>query len=253
MIVQKPYVAIAGVLASSLTPFCLWPLSIVSAQDLPTIELAEAGQPLPEPPRTPPPNNTRPGGGLGPDDSSCNAQNTDLRALIPVENPVLTTTAYPTFLFYVPFGAEAIQFGEFSLLHWPGEETRHYKTRFALPESPGIVSVTIPEIPAYALAEEHSYRWYFQLYCDGGDGIQPDLTLEGSVQRVALTPERSQKIQSASPEIWYDALASVASRVQSSPQDNQLQATWRELLLSVDAEDAITTAFVGPILPLEER
>lgn len=70
----------------------------------------------PDPPPNPPPNDTRPGGGLSPQDSSCNSLNQSMQALIPVINPVLTTTDSPTFLFYIPFAADEIQFGEFTLL-----------------------------------------------------------------------------------------------------------------------------------------
>ena len=252
MTLQKLPLAIAGVLASSLALPHLSLLPIAYAQGSPTAETARVDQRPPAPPRTPPLNGTRPGGGLNPSNASCSTLNEGLRALIPIENPVLTATAYPTFLFYVPFGAEEVQFGEFSLLPWPGEETRQYQTRFTLPDSPGIVSVTLPELPEYALAEAQTYRWYFQLYCKAGNGTKPDLTLHGAVQRVALTPERSEKIQSASPEIWYDALANVANRLQTSPPENQLQSQWRELLQLIDAEEFAASTFVGPILPLAE-
>ena len=252
MTFRKLPVAIAGVLASSLTLHHICQPHAVHAQGAPPGETLQATQSPPALPRTPPVNNTRPGGGLNPSDSTCNTLNDGLRALIPVENPVLTATAYPTFLFYIPFGAEEVQFGEFSLLLWPGEEVRHYQTRFTLPGSPGIVSVTLPETPTTALVEGQTYRWYFQLYCKDGDGIQPDLTLNGAVQRVALTPERTLQIQAATPDIWYDALASVAHRLQSFPQDSQLQTQWRELLQLINAEDVTTTSFVGPILPLAE-
>ena len=147
--------------------------------------------------------------------ASCSDLHNGLQALIPIANPVLTTTPYPTFFFYVPVGAEAVQYGEFSLLVWPGEATRHYQTRFTLPASPGVVSITIPELPAHALAEDQIYRWYFQLYCSDEENAQPDFALRGAVQRVAVTPERTQQIQAASPAIWYDSLANLASRLQS--------------------------------------
>ncbi|MDJ0708151.1 MAG: DUF928 domain-containing protein [Leptolyngbyaceae cyanobacterium MO_188.B28] len=253
MTFRKLPIAIAGVLASGLTLHHLSQPHVASAQGITPKETVQAANgSRPEPPKTPPDNNTRPGGGLNPAAATCNILNDGLRALIPVENPVLTASAQPTFLFYIPFGAEEVQFGEFSLLLWPGEEVRHYQTRFTLPDSPGIVSVTLPEAPATALVEGQIYRWYFQLYCKDGDGIQPDLTLNGAVQRVALTPERTQQIQAATPEIWYDALAGVAYGLQHFPQDSQLQTQWRELLQLINAEDVTTTSFAGPILPLAE-
>ena len=206
----------------------------------------------PEPPSTPlPPNRTTPGGGLNPLESSCHAFNEDLRALIPVDNPVLTTAAHPTFLFFNPFEADQVEYGEFSLLLWPGEQERHYSVRFTLPESPGIVSVTIPSLPDNALAEGQLYRWYFQLHCSDNTSLQPDLTVIGSVQRVALTPERIQQIQSISPEVWYDTLARVAEQLQSSPQDSQLQESWSTLLQSINASELTNATFSGSVITLE--
>ncbi len=242
-----------------------WKLAILSSlflgswAILPKIGLAESiaqeiiSQRPPEPPQTPlPPNRTTPGGGLNPTDSSCNEVGETLRALIPVENPVRTTEAHPTFLFFSPFGAGQIDYGEFSLLPWPGEEQRHYSTRFTLPDSPGIVSITLPGLPEYALKEDQPYRWYFQIHCKDNPDAQPDLTLDGAVQRVAPTSVQSPQIQSPSPEIWYDTLALVAKRLQESPQDPQLQEHWRSLLQSIQADDLTTMTFSGAVLPLEE-
>ncbi|MEM9908807.1 MAG: DUF928 domain-containing protein [Cyanobacteria bacterium P01_D01_bin.44] len=247
MMRPKFLLAIAGALVISLMlPLLGLPRSAYT--QLPAVEISQP----PPPPSAPPPNGTRPGGGLEPEDSACSALNEDLQALIPVENPVLTATAYPTILFYVPFGAEEVEYGEFSLLQWPAEDERLYQTRFRLPESPGIVSVTLPNMPTHALAEGQIYRWYFQLYCAGGAGIQPDLTLHGAIQRVALTPRRAQQVQSGAPDIWYDTLAQVAEALQTSPQDTQLRNQWQSLLALIEAEAVEDAAFVGPVLPLEE-
>ncbi|MBD2088835.1 DUF928 domain-containing protein [Microcoleus sp. FACHB-1515] len=221
-------------------------LQAVSAQTV--SDAVTISQRPPNPPPSPPPNDTRPGGGLSPQDSSCNPLNRSMQALIPVTNPVLTTTNSPTFLFYIPFAADQVQFGEFTLLAWPGEEQRLHQIRFTLPQTPGIVSISLP--PQTELQEGNSYRWYFQLYCQDGTGTQPDLTVNGMVERVALTPDRERQIRDATPDIWYDALAQVAGQLQASPQDAQLREKWRSLLQTIDAEDLAQEAIVGSIIPL---
>jgi hypothetical protein len=132
----------------------------------------------PPPPKTPPPDNQRtPGGALGglPNSSnpSCKSTSKPLTALIPVKNPVLTTREHPTFLFYVPYASDEVRVGEFSLLVGPEEKTRLYKTRFTLPQTPGIVSITLPSAPEYALEEGQYYHWYFKLYCQTNTSSQP--------------------------------------------------------------------------------
>lgn len=204
----------------------------------------------PAPPPKLPPNGTRPGGGLNPHNLlSCNSLNHSVRALLPVENPVLTTTDSPTLLFYIPFAADQIKFGEFTLLTWPGEQQRLYQVRFTLPKTPGIVSVKLPSQPA--LQAGNYYRWYFQLYCQNGTGTQPDLTVNGMVQRVERTAERERQIRNATPDIWYDALAQVAAQLQLSPQNPELRSNWRSLLQTIEAEDLAQAPLLGPVVPLE--
>jgi len=179
----------------------------------------------PNPPSNPPPNQTRPGGGLNPDISAmCTPQNESLQALIPVETPVLTASEHPTLFFYVPFGNDVVERAEFSMLVWPGELQRHYKAHILLPESPGIVGVTLPDAPEYALEEGQNYRWYLNVYCQDGRPQQPDLTVNGIVQRVTLTEGGDRQHQSSSPELWHDALASAIEQLEQS-QMTQLRGS----------------------------
>jgi hypothetical protein len=208
-------------------------------------------QAAPPGPRTPPPNDRKPGGGLNPSNPSCKSTSKPLTALIPVKNPVLTAREDPTFLFYVPYASDEVRLGEFSLLVWPGEETRLYKTRFTLPQTPGIVSITLPSAPEYTLKEGQYYHWYFKLYCQTNTSSQPDLDVNGWVQRVTLTPERERKINAATPDVWYDASANLAQSLRASPQDARLRNDWVNLLKSIGSEDLAQEPLVGPVIPLQ--
>jgi hypothetical protein len=251
--------AMLGTLALSLKA-----CEAIASQPLSSLALTQAAKTIepgktisqhpPNPPRDPPPNGTQPGGGLNPSGQlSCTPANTSMRALVPVKNPVLTTTDQPTILFYVPFGSEQVQFGEFSLLPYPKEEQRIYSVRFTLPKTPGIVSVTLPSSSKSALKQGEYYRWYFQLYCRDGDRRKPDLTVHGLLQRTALTTERERQIRAATPEIWYDALARVATQLQVSPQDSKLRQQWRTLLRSIGADHLTQEKVLGPVIPLEQN
>lgn len=209
----------------------------------------------PAPPSTPPPNRTRSGGSLG-GDVVCAAGNQNLMALVPVENPVLTTAERPTLLFYVPFGAEQVAYGEFSVLIGPQETQRLYQTRFRLPAQPGIVSLTLPA-SSEALQENINYHWYFKLYCANLEtnletnpetNAEPQvMQVDGWIQRVALTPERQQQIASASPQIWYDALAQVAAGRLSQPQNSTLQSQWQLLLEQIGQAELVQKPLVGAV------
>ncbi len=203
-----------------------------------------------QPPASPPRNDQiNPGGGLT--DPSCKSMSKPLTALIPVKNPVLTTREHPTFLFYVPYASDEIRVGEFSVLVGLAETTQLYKTRFTLPQTPGIVSITLPSKPEYALEEGKFYHWYFELYCQSNTSSQPDLDVNGWVQRVALTPERERQINAATPDVWYDASANLAQSLRASPQDARLRNDWVNLLKSIGSEDLAQEPLVGPVIPLQ--
>lgn len=225
-------------------------LSYPALAEIPTSTLLSQLPPLP--PRTPPPNRTKPGGGLDPDNPECKSTTKPLTALVPVKNPVLTAAAHPTFLFYVPYRSSEVRMGEFSLLTWPEEKTRVYKTRFTLPQTPGIVSVTLPPAPEHALEVGKSYHWYLQLYCQANTSTQPDLDIDGWVQRVPLTPERERQIKVATPDVWYDASANVAEGLRALPQDGMLRNNWVNLLKLIHSEDLGQESLVGPVIPLKD-
>ena len=215
---------------------------------VPNTSRPRAPQGLPRPPRRPPPNRTRPGGGLNPNVSAlCSSATSDrdtLLALIPIENPVLTTSTHPTFLVYVPFSNVEVERAEFSMLVWPREMQRHYQVELTLPDRPGIIPITLPNGPDYALEAGQYYRWYFHVHCRDTMTPQPDLSVDGMVQRVTSTPERDRLIQRASPDIWYDAIAHVATQLQTTPNDPTLQQQWQDLLQHIGITDLETTDFL---------
>lgn len=188
-------------------------------------------QTLPPPPSTPPPNHTRSGGSLG-DTDACDAGE-PLVALVPVNNPVLTTTDDPTILLYVPDEAESIAVGEFSVLVGVDEMTRLYHGQFTLPPTPGIVSLSLPPRPDYALAEGVPYHWYVKLHCHN----QTILTVDAWIQQ-STAPEQPP---------WYDTLAEMADRLQQNPTDPQLRQQWQALLATIDADHLAEAPLLGAV------
>lgn len=221
-----------------------YPRSTLSLK-VPTVRITR-----PQPPSTPPPNRTRSGGALG-EAAACNNVEKPLVALIPVGNPVLTASTHPTVLVYVPYGSSDVSFGEFSVLTGLQETTRLYRTRFILPATPGIVSVTLPDLPAYALQENLFYHWYFKLYCQGNTSTKADLSVDGWVKRVTLTAEQEQRINASSSLLWYDALARSAEQLRTSPQNSEFKERWRILLKFINGEDLLQVPLVGSVKLIE--
>ncbi|NER50939.1 MAG: DUF928 domain-containing protein [Symploca sp. SIO1A3] len=209
-------------------------------------------QTRPDPPPTPPDNQGKPGGGLDPSDSACKSKTKPLTALIPIKNPVLTTSEHPTFLFYVPDQAEDVRLGEFYILT-QDEKKWVYKTRFKLPQTPGIISISLPSLPETSLEDNQYYHWYFKLYCQDNTTSKADLDVNGWVQKVELTAERKRQIEAAEPDIWYDVVANVAERLRTSPDDSTLKHQWLNLLRLIEAEDLAEEPLVGSVVLLEEE
>lgn len=205
---------------------------------------------LPAPPRTPPPNQTRSGGSLS-ENKMCHSSQNPLVALVPEANPVLTTSAHPTFLVYVPFSSEDVAFGEFSVLVGLNETTQLYRTQFTLPQTPGIVRISLPPLPETALEEGTFYHWYFKLYCEGNTTASADMEVNAWVQRISSTAATDRQINEFSPDIWYDSLAELADRLQASPQDEELGDRWYRLLELIDSENLSQEPLVGTVQLLE--
>lgn len=195
---------------------------------------------------TPPDSNTRPGGGLDPS-KSCKSTNKILSLLVPSQNPVFTTSAHPTFWFYIPYAAEDIKKGEFVLLT-QDEKTLIYKTSFQPPKTPGIVNISLPTSPNYALQTEQSYRWYLRIYCQNNTNDRADLAPHGGLKRVAATAETERLINAAAPDIWYDSLTRLGNLLLASPADEKLKSDWNKLLESIGEKELSQEPLAGPVV-----
>jgi len=217
---------------------------------VPTLSL-----PLPPPPDTPPPDNqTKPGGGLDPEKNVCHQsdnQEKSLTALIPIKNPVLTTSSHPTILIYIPDQPQAILKGEFWINSPDGKTRLNKKIHFTFRSTPGIISITLPNLPNNSLEKNQFYSWYFKLYCNDNTPNQPDLAVKGWVRRIPMTPESQKLIEAGKPDIWYDTLTTIYQRLNQSPNDSTLRGKWSFLLQMIDAQELANEPIKSFIIPIE--
>ena len=189
----------------------------------------------PPPPRRIPPNKVKPGGGLDFGRQSCTDAKESLTALIPIDNPVLTAKANPSFLFYIPDPSSAISHGEFSILT-ADEKKRIYQTSISIDRTPGIIKIDLPPDEKYALKTNRQYHWYFKIYCQNSPATAELLDVNGWIKRVPSTPEIESKLSKSSPDIWYDAIATEAEKIITDPQKSPQSERWRELMKHIDRE-----------------
>lgn len=179
----------------------------------------------PAPPRKLPPNRVQPGGGLNVAARACTAENDSLTALVPVENPVFTASAVPSFLFYFPDTPDSIDYAEFTMLT-ADEKTQVYAEQFT-PSASGIVRVSLPAEAGEALQVGEAYHWYLNVHCQASETV---LTVDGWAQRVAEPSEVSVAAGSELPPVWYDAIALASESVAGSSVAEPAQQQWESLL-----------------------
>ncbi|NEP15869.1 MAG: DUF928 domain-containing protein [Leptolyngbya sp. SIO4C1] len=219
-------------------------LLLAGAIAAPQAHLAEARPaarqqraPRPAPPRRLPPNRVRPGGGLNPAQQACSDTTEALTALVPIDNPVMTERAYPSFWFYIPDRPEAIQSGEFILLS-ADEKEQVYAAPISLDQTPGFVRLQLPETLPVGLAAAADYHWYLNLTCQADAGEETVLSVNGWIYRTDAIAQPDD----SPAELWYDEVDQTALRLLTDPEDSSAQQAWREILRRVD--------LVAPLVPL---
>lgn len=150
-------------------------------------------------------------------------------ALSPEQSVALTTASHPTFWIYLPAASGK---GEF-VLQSRDDFSDRYRTSVILPSTSGVIGITAPPQPQYALETEKPYIWYFKVYPDPSD-IKNYLYVSGVVQRkVEKSPAPKDYTAYVANGIWQDALTTLANRYRDNPKDMQLRDEWAELLQAV--------------------
>jgi len=170
-------------------------------------------------------------------------------ALAPDENFGYTTSAHPTFFFYIPqLYAEKAVAADFILLDEQGNEL--YSTTFQPSNTTNVIRVTLPADSASALELGKSYQWSFGLACNLDDR-SGDRVMDGWIQRIEPDAALQTALANASPTelpslyaqsgIWYDALASLVA-LRATPT-SQLSDQWSALLNSVGLNHIAEASF----------
>jgi hypothetical protein len=178
---------------------------------------------------------------------SCLGDNTCLFALIPDnDRALLTTTAYPKLLFYVPQTAgKQIEL----LFRSTTNNAKTYQLSIPTPAKSGIVSFDLSMLKDAEgqslppLENGNKYKWSLAIILNA-DNHSEDLVVDGAIERQQVNPELAELLQqgSASDRIslytinnfWYDALATLYQARQADPNNSSLVEDWTSILESID-------------------
>lgn len=239
---------------------CVIPLTLLSFANLPQVQ-AQVAQPTKTPnvniqklerlnfPRNGTPTGRRQGGARR---NGCPDLKEPVTALIPGEETVtesisflaLTVSEYPTFWVYVPELPIKERLGEFVFQDERGKNI--YRTSLTLPEKSGVIGISLPQNPQYALKQDNKYQWYFKVYCGNTQNTSDYYYVKAWVQRVALTPKLESELRTAKSEeyivyavsqIWQDALTNLAQLRSTNSASSVLAQDWTDLLKAVGLEE----------------
>lgn len=236
------WIMVGGTIAASLS------VTLASSMPLDLAKIATVQfTPPPPPPEDAPAGRARGGASRG----DCTQVQPQLTAIAPIATTAkqktsvwgLTTAPHPTVWIYLPYTRTTTPI-EFVLQDAIG--TPIYSTPIALPSQAGIVGIKIPD--SVTLTVGQRYRWFVNVFCDPEKQLPP-VSIDGSIQRIALSPVFTKQLNSSTQQqvetyaangIWYDLLTTLVILKQSNPQDPAIAQAWQNLLQSIGYKDIAT-------------
>lgn len=175
-----------------------------------------------------------------------------LRSLMPSNNLGLTIAEYPTLYWDIPSSkAEAL---EFELRD--ANENRLLKKTLPIPNTPGVIGLTLPKSELPPLAVGKMYHWYLTMVCpseDSGDK-SGNIIVDGWIERTQASPTLVKQLEKAAPSdrwalyaaagIWQDSLTTLAELRRANPDDSTLADRWSKLLKSADLDSIVEKPLV---------
>ncbi|ARV63189.1 hypothetical protein BZZ01_23240 [Nostocales cyanobacterium HT-58-2] len=161
-----------------------------------------------------------------------------LALLLPPTNIGFTTSAYPRFFWYTPKNtAQKVNFSLHKVDEKSGQRTLVYNTTLQPSPESGITSFALPSQGIPPLAINQPYQWSVSLVCNTQD-TSPNsvITVDGWVQRVALSNNVESKLKQLSPKeqisvyaeqgLWFDLVSTLADLRACNPSDTNLLGSW---------------------------
>ncbi len=153
-----------------------------------------------------------------------------LTALIANNTKDYTISDYPSFWFYIPYPPEQLSQIEFILLNGKEDQTI-YRGEVNLLQGPGLIKLSIPQDPQYALRVGELYHWYLMLDCYPDSSVEPDLVVDGWIRRrESFTSFDAVEIEILkSMEAWYDIIHWTGESYFQDPVNPTQRLRWYEL------------------------
>ncbi|MEA5466755.1 DUF928 domain-containing protein [Leptothoe sp. PORK10 BA2] len=179
-----------------------------------------------------------------------NCDSEQVTALLPRSHYGQTTKAHPEIL--VATSADTPRLALLSIQNLqnaqnPQSDDYYYETYIELPDTPGVVSIALPN-DAPALAANAFYQWSLILMCN--DQLRPDSpALQGWIQTQPATHSTAdvsleQAIEYREAHLWYDMVSLVADLRSQAPHDPDIREAWQGILTAIDLAEMVNEPII---------
>lgn len=185
--------------------------------------------------------------GNQPKNALCGVNNQQIAYLLGNKNREFTSSAYPTFWFYIPNVMN--QVAQMKLVVTELETGKKIYDRVIKDtEKSTVIGIKAPHEQRYALSPAINYSWSLQVDCAGRKG-NSEIALAGWLSRSALDNQLKPQLAAASEaekytvylkhNLLYDALTEVMQNRLAEPNNIQIETAWNQLLTKLGWQDLI--------------
>ncbi len=232
---------------------------------------------LPSPPDTGSPEEDFSAGGTRENHrltKTCGQKGQKITYLLGNNNRELTSSAYPTFWFYIPNNVQKVAQMKFVLtevetgkkiydlalsevLRGQAKPGAERDSAVEVPEREDVIGIPLPPEPQYALSPNVNYSWSLEVDC-AESSDESVIALKGWLYRRPLNSNLQNQLAATSCEdkykvylqhdLLYDALNDLAQRRIAEPNNTQLETSWNQLLGELGWQDLTQKSAVEPYL-----
>jgi len=159
--------------------------------------------------------------------------NHQMTALLPTSQYGFTSKSHPEVLVVT-----SVNTPRKVLFSVQSEGDYYYETYLELPETPGVVSIRLPD-DAPALANDELYQWSLIMMCN--DKLRPDspalhgwIQLQSSDYSELTEISLEQAVTFRDDYLWYDTIALLADLKKQDPNNQDVQHAWQSILEGAD-------------------
>ena len=188
--------------------------------------------------------------GIG--NSICGVDNQQIVYLLGNRNREFTSSAYPTFWFYLPNTGNKVSQMKFVLTELETGK-RIYERVIERTTSSGIMGIDLPKAKQYALSPKVNYAWSLQVNCAETES-ESEMALEGWITRLpsksnlqaqlAATSEAEKHRVYLRHNLLYDALTQLAKYRIAKPNNIEIETAWNQLLATLGWQDLVAQNLV---------